>query len=147
MIGIFVSTLILAAAPADERGTVTRVVVFADRAEVSRRTTAKCEQGSAEAKFFPLTHGIDGRTLRGETAAPAKGSGASSREVALEVELDKRVDEQKAELRKIDARIRELADQDQTADEREKTLRGYETYFHAVLAEAVRDPKPEPKKW
>ena len=48
-------------------GKVDSVVVFQDRARVTRTRAARCEHGKASAQFEHLPDALDTRTLRGET--------------------------------------------------------------------------------
>ena len=71
--------LLLLAAP--ETSKIDSVVVFADRAKVTRAMSVECKDGVAGAVFEPLPYTLDVRTLRGE----AKGGtaiGVSSSELS-----------------------------------------------------------------
>lgn len=136
-----------ATTPSSGPGRLTRVVVFADRAEVTRRVEVRCESGRAEARFSPLPLALDPRTLRGEVAGKAKVIGASTRELPLDAGLDARAGELTREVKVIDARLRELDDAEVTDHERGAGITAFEGYLRAVLSEGIRDPKPDTKRW
>jgi uncharacterized protein (TIGR02231 family) len=131
----------------DGKSRISRVTVFADRAEITRTLRVRCERGSAEARFFPLPLAIDPRTLRGETVGPSLAIGTSSRELPVDENLDVRAAKAEVELRELDAQLRVLADEEATAVDRERSVSGFVGYFRAGLGEWLRDVKPNVGDW
>ena len=70
-----------ARAAASASGDIDSVVVFADRARVTRARTVPCEKGTARAVFERLPDAIDTRTLRGEVREAAEVLGLSGEQV------------------------------------------------------------------
>ncbi len=128
-------------------GTVNRVVVYADRAEVTRSMFLTCKNAKADAVFERLPTTIDVRTLRAEASGKAKAIGTSSRVVALEENRDERVAKLRVDLRKIDGRIRKLQDERNAIDMRMQGLGNYSSYFQQLVTEQARSAKPDISLW
>ena len=69
---------------------ISSVTVFADRAEVTRKSVSRCSEGLASAEFSALPGSIDVRTLRGGTSG-RKVIGVNSKTVALDRNINTRV--------------------------------------------------------
>lgn len=126
---------------------IERVVVYADRAEVTRGAVAKCEGGKAVVDFEHLPTAIDKRTLRAEASGKAKAIGTTSRVVALEENRDERVARLSEELWKLRDEIRAKMEKAEGHRERAAGLSAYEGYFGALLSEQVRDEKADTGNW
>jgi len=128
-------------------GAIDSVVVFVDRARVSRVASAACEGGKAKVTFVRLPDALDPRTLRGEVAGAAEVIGL----------LTDRVTEQKA----ADPRARELEEQQERLlvtirglDARRSAiaseLEGVDAYrgvFESTVTEEMRNPHPSTAAW
>ncbi len=141
------STTALAQAPAPEASRVERVVVFADRAEVTRVATARCTGGAAAAVFAGLPTSIDPRTLRGEADGGAVFVGVSTKSTALVEALDERVKSTQTEAQTVDDEIAALQRAQEDDDNRLASIQSYGLYFRTLIAEELRAPKPEVAKW
>jgi uncharacterized protein (TIGR02231 family) len=144
--------LLLASPPAwagEERSDqrIDRVVVFADRAEVTRVRVASCSDGKGEVEFSMLPSSIDERTLRAEASGRARAIGASSRVVPVGADQDTRKSAVQAELDKVRDRIREMRDGMKKSRERAALAGGYGAYFRGILDEDVRSAKPATDSW
>jgi uncharacterized protein (TIGR02231 family) len=135
------------AARAAGEGAVDEVVVFADRARVTRTRVAKCEAGRARAAFEGLPATLDARTLRGDVREAAEVVGVSTGDVHQASAPDARVAALEAELRKVDASIR--AEEARQAELRASMdrLDAYDGVFGATFAEELRNPKPATGAW
>ena len=71
-----------------EPGAVESVVVFPDRARVTRAEKTRCERGTARATFTGLPAALDVRTLRGEVREAAEVIGLSGDLVNEEQAVD-----------------------------------------------------------
>ncbi|MBN2359138.1 MAG: mucoidy inhibitor MuiA family protein [Deltaproteobacteria bacterium] len=136
------TTTARAAAPAVEQ-----VVVFADRAEVTRRGGARCHNDVAAISFDGLPAELDVRTLRAQAADKAKAIGVTSRVVPLDEESDARVRELQQSIRQLEQQLAALADRRSVLRNRERTLSGYTGYFTDLWSEELRAVRPEPKRW
>ncbi len=145
IVGLSVLAVPLAAAGGEAR--VDRVVVFADRAEVTRTTVAPCKAGKADAVFDRLPTRIDVRTLRAEASGKAKAIGTSSRVKSLEEDRDERVAALQKEVRGLDGQIRELSERSQGFSERSGGLTSYGGYFQSLLGEEARNARPDTGRW
>jgi uncharacterized protein (TIGR02231 family) len=128
-------------------GAVDKVVVFADRAEVTRTDLAACKAGKAAVVFERLPTSVDVRTLRADASGKAKSIGTSARIVPLEENRDERVAKLQEEVRQIDLKLRELNELRQGLGEREGSLGAYGSYFQNLVAEDARNAKPDTGKW
>ncbi len=136
-----------AAAADNDTGKVDRVVVFSDRAEVTRATTVACSGGAASAVFSGLPESIDPRTLRGDADGSAVAVGVSSSRVALAEARDEHVRELDKDVRDLDDRLAALARAQVDDNERSSTMQSYGTYFRALAVEDMRNPKPDAGRW
>ena len=71
---------------------IQKVVVYSDRAEVTRTGSATCSKGSAEVLFENLPRILDRRTLRGEAKGKATVIGVDSKLNILTKQLNKNVE-------------------------------------------------------
>ncbi len=126
--------------------TIDRVVVFGDRAKVTRTTAAACADGVATAVFSPLPDTLDVRTLRGESKA-GEVIGVTSSVLVDEQAMGDKAKELTAKKDVLDAKIVEkqaalasLAGETQRVGE-------FEALFTRVLDEEVRNPQPAVASW
>jgi uncharacterized protein (TIGR02231 family) len=134
-------------AAASPAGEVDSVVVFADRARVTRLRAVRCEHGVAQAAFDRLPWTLDPRTLRGDVleAADVIGLGADvvHEEESSEVRAKAIVDRQ----HKLDADIRtNQARQAAVSDELEDVT-AYAGLFAGTVNEEMRNPHPGTAAW
>ena len=128
-------------------GAIDKVVVYADRAEVTRTARAKCQAGKADVVFDGLPTRIDKRTLRAEAAGRAKAIGTTSSVVALEENRDARVAKINEELWLLRDKIRAHQEKAQGIRERLSGLSAYLNYFSGLLGEMVRNEKTDTGTW
>jgi uncharacterized protein (TIGR02231 family) len=133
----------LQAQPAPPGERIDRVVVFADRAEVSRAVTATCRAGAASATFSRLPDSVDPRTLRGEASGDAVVVGVSTTTIVEEENLDERVKALQQEIRAIDDRLDASRRAQEDDDERQRSIGSYGSWFRTVVGEELRQPKPD----
>ncbi|HOX46245.1 MAG TPA: mucoidy inhibitor MuiA family protein [Myxococcota bacterium] len=126
---------------------IEKVVVFADRADVTRSTAATCQAGRAEVVFSGLPTGIDQRTLRADASGKAKAIGTTSRLVPLEEDRDVRVAALRKELQAAYDEQRRLEEELQGLAERGGGVDGYGNYFQTLAREEARNAKPDLGAW
>ncbi len=126
---------------------IDRVVVFADRAEVTRLAEGQCRAGRAEAVFGNLPVGLDVRTLRAEAAGKSRVIGTFSRVVEMEDFSDQRVAELKQQILKLELQQREIAEQKWEIRERLSLLDAYGAYFLNLASEQMRAERPALDLW
>jgi uncharacterized protein (TIGR02231 family) len=132
---------------AGDEARITRVVVFSDRADVTRSRSAKCEKGAATAVFEGLPIAIDPRTVRGRVESPAQVIGTSTRRGAIEASADAVVAALDEKIRVVDLRIVELQHAQAGLQEERRRIGSFTQVFRSVLGEQLRDPKPSPERW
>lgn len=135
------------AARAAATGSIDSVVVFADRARVTRTRTARCEQGAARAVFERLPAALDTRTLRGEAHGQTEVIGLASELVNERDAADPRaralvaaIDKTEADIKAKDARRAAIADE-------LNDVSAFSDVFTATLAEEMRNPRPDTPAW
>lgn len=139
-----IATLLVSAAPTTP---VEQVIVFSDRAEVTRKAQAACSGKSQRVTFARLPTTMDARTLRAEAAGRATVDGVSHRLVQLEESVDERraaLDKERDRL--LDER-RVLTDRLADVQERGARSQGYGGYFRGIVQEDLRNPKPQIERW
>jgi len=139
-------TTMLVAAQVAAPSKIEQVVVYADRAEVARTLSAKCEGGAALAVFEGLPETLLRRTLRGRAR-----TGVAIGTTAAMVEGQEVVGEQarllEAELEAL-MRQRSKLDGELGALGHDEQLRGaYASVLQAVSSEGMRNPRPPTGKW
>ena len=147
MMSLLLSALLLPSATQAADGAIDRVVVYADRAEVSRTARAQCTADKADVVFAGLPTRIDQRTLRAAASGKAKAIGTASRIVALEENRDARVAKLNEELWVLRDAIR--ANQEKTSGIRERlsSLSAYLDYFRGLLGEMMRNDRVDTGVW
>ena len=141
---IFIAILLCTSALA---GPIEKVIVFADRAEVTRLGTGHCQRGKATVRFESLPNQLDVRTLRARASQGATALGASSRDVTLDSIPNEKVAGLRAQLEDLDRLIDERTAEHEMATERFKTVAAYREYFAGVVSEDVRNARPDLKAW
>jgi uncharacterized protein (TIGR02231 family) len=145
---IAIAIVVAAGARADVKGDrvdrVERVVVFADRAEVTRATVATCAGGVAEGVFAPLPDSIDPRTLRGDVARPSDANvvGVAMKRDEQREAIDVRVRTLQQEIQAAGDAIVQLQRAQADDDERQRSLNSYGAYFRTAISEELRADKP-----
>jgi len=132
---------------AEQGPPIDRVVVFADRAEVTRAGTARCQQGKGELVFHSLPTSLDVRTLRAEATGRAEAIGLTRRTVALEEHRDARVAELDKQIEALTDKLAELGQKEGLLQARQARVQAYQQYVSRLLAEQARSPKPDFAAW
>ncbi|MEZ4468653.1 MAG: DUF4140 domain-containing protein [bacterium] len=133
----------LVASPALAEGPVERVVVFGDRAQVTRKAEVRCAAGSARVEFSPLPLGLDERTVRAEATGGAEAVGTTLSTFTLAADRDGEVQAAQAAADEAWAALQAAnAERDQLAQTDQLAVR-YLGYVETVLVEGIRRPKPD----
>jgi uncharacterized protein (TIGR02231 family) len=135
------------AAEAAADGKIDGVVVFQDRARVTRTRAARCERGKASASFEHLPDALDARTLRGEARDGGEVIGVSSQSSGAEGPTNPRAAALEAERRKVQAAIRDEEARRAELDAGLERLASYAGILGATLSEEIRNPKPVTASW
>jgi uncharacterized protein (TIGR02231 family) len=145
---IFVAALAPAAArAAAPAGEIDSVLVFADRARVTRARAVPCEKGTARATFERLPAAIDTRTLRGEVREAAEVIGLSGEQVNEREAADPRARELTAELDRTEADINGKQARKTAIAAELDDVGAFGGVFAATLAEELRNPRPNTPAW
>ena len=123
------------------------VVVFADRARVTRTRAARCEHGSARAVFERLPAAMDTRTLRGEVRGQADVIGLASELVNERDAADPRARALAADIDKTQADIKAKEARKATIAGESEDVDAFGGLFGATLAENIRNPRPDTPSW
>ena len=126
---------------------IDRVVVFGDRAQVTRATDVTCEGGSARAVFFPLPESLDERTVRAEASGKALAVGTSLSTRPLEQDRDARAEAARAAVRETEVQVAALRARKARIDARREAVVGLTNYAESILREDLRDPKRDLRNW
>ncbi len=134
---------------ADDAGDskIDRVVVSADRAEVTRVKVVACVRDKAEADFTGLSTKLDARTLRAEVPGAGAALGVTSRTVRVEGDRDERVAKVKRDVRRLEEALSAIDDDRAALRQREIKVGAYERWLKTAMAEEARNPKPRPTRW
>jgi uncharacterized protein (TIGR02231 family) len=133
-----------AAAPAGE---VDAVVVFADRAKVTRLASARCERGVARATFDRLASALDARTLRGEVVGEGEVIGLASDVVNVEASPEVRSRDLREERQKLETELAANETRGTTIATELADIAGYAHLVSANLREGMRNPQPATALW
>lgn len=136
-------SLMLVQAP----GPIEQVIVFSDRAEVTRKATTPCSGKTREVTFEGLPTTMDSRTLRAHADQPASIEGLTHRVVALLESLDERRAKLDKERDGLLDDMKALQDEAAELAERAENARGYGTYLRGILSEDLRNTKPSMPMW
>lgn len=132
---------------AERADPIDRVVVYGDRAQITRKTTVRCEKGEARARFGPLPRGLVERTLRGDAAGGATAVGVVSRLVEYGPERDERLAPLEAQLEAFDAQLAALDLRTQALDAAEADVQRFVEFFGLTAAREARAGKPPVDRW
>ena len=145
--GTAASALAAEGTVAESSGAIDSVVVFVDRARVTRVGAAGCDKGTAKVTFTRLPATLDPRTLRGEARQAADVIGLVTDRVNEAQAVDPRARALEELQRKVTSDIRaEEARRTNVAAELDD-IDGYARVFGATLAEEMRNPRPETAAW
>jgi len=126
---------------------IERVVVFADRAEVTRAAVGRCEGGIANVRFNALPDAIDTRTLRGDADGDVVVVGVATETVALVESLDAQVQALTDEIQGLDDRIALVQREQSDDDQRIASVSSYQLWFRTLIGEDLRQSKPDVGRW
>ena len=126
---------------------ITKVLVFADRAEVKRTAKAVCKNDTTVVVFKGLPSSLDSRTLRAEATNKAEAIGITSMQMPLNEQKDEYYKNLQIRLRKVLLLIKELKDQMEIHNRYLTTLNDYANYYHPLITEDMRNRKPGILKW
>ncbi len=144
---VLVSVLVPALAHAAASGEIDSVVVFADRARVTRARTVHCEKGTARATFERLPAALDVRTLRGEVREAAEVIGLSGEVVNEKEAADPRARALAADLDKTENEIKRHEARKVAIAAELEDVGAFGGVFSATLTEEIRNPKPNTPAW
>ena len=128
-------------------GEIESVLVFADRARVTRARAVACEKGTARAAFERLPAALDVRTLRGEVREAAEVVGVSGEQVNEREAADPRARALAAELDKVENEIKAKQARRAVISAEVDDVGAYGNVFAATLTEEIRNPKPNTAAW
>jgi uncharacterized protein (TIGR02231 family) len=132
---------------AESDGVVDSVVVFVDRARVTRIGSGACEAGRARVTFTHLPAALDTRTLRGEVHEGAEAIGVVTEQVNEQQAVDPRVRQLEEQQRKIQADIRDNEAKRSAIVADLTDVEAYAMVFGATVAEEMRNPRPNTAVW
>ncbi len=146
--GLLSTALLNTALPASASAAskIEEVVVFADRAEITRGRTIDCAQNKGVAIFEHLPQSLDVRTLRPDTRG-GEVIGTSSSLVFLEESSDAKVAKLEKALEAQSEKVEALEAEQTLLDAQEGRLGTYSTLVKSVLREEIRAAKPDQRKW
>jgi uncharacterized protein (TIGR02231 family) len=144
---LLAATAAPAVARAAATGAIESVVVFADRARVTRARSARCEHGTARAVFERLPAAMDTRTLRGEARGQVDVIGLASEAVAEREAADPRARALAAAIDKTQADIRAKQARKASIAAETDDLGTFGEVLAATLAEEMRNPRPDTPAW
>jgi uncharacterized protein (TIGR02231 family) len=153
MRALFILVLVCVLSPARAQavappsGDIDSVLVFADRARVTRARTVACEKGTARAVFERLPAALDVRTLRGEVREAAEVIGLSSEQVNEREAADPRARALAADLDKVDNDLKANQARRTAIVAELEQVGAYGNVFSATLTEEIRNPKPNTAVW
>lgn len=133
---------------ASDAGQIDTVVVYGDRAQVTREKVVTCKNGEANTTFFPLPVSMAQDTIKAHAhgKAEAIGTVVSRRNLAADEE-DARLKAAREKLETLSAQMRTVRDAQARDKARLQALRGYEEQVRDDIAEASRDGKPNARRW
>jgi uncharacterized protein (TIGR02231 family) len=122
---------------------IDHVVVFADRAEVTRVAEARCVAGAAAVVFAQLPDSLDTRALRAEADDGAVTVGVATTRVEQREALDARVKSLQDELLAVDVDIADVQHAREDDGQRQRAWQSYGAWFRSAMSEELRQPKPD----
>lgn len=145
--GLLAALALPSTAAADRADPIDRVVVYGDRAQVTRTTTVRCEKGEARARFGPLPRNLVERTLRGDAAGGATAVGVVSRLVDHGPERDERLAPLEKQLEAFDEQLAALNLRQQALDAAEADAQRFVAFFGTTASREARAGKPPVDRW
>lgn len=138
--------LLLAAAAAQAgEGRISQVVVYPDRAQVTRAQTVACSARAA-AEFAELPPAADLKSLRATSSSGAvEGIDVQTR--ARDAAFAPKAAELDAKVRKLEARAQELRDQQARARLQARAAAGYEAVAAQLVSREMALPAPDARAW
>lgn len=140
-------TLVLSLHVAAPTSKVDEVVVFTDRAEVTRTMKAPCKSGKAVAAFENLPATLDARTLRSDPSDGSRALGVTSELKTKTESVDERVKKLEKEMQSNADAITQLDEDFRALTAEAQRLVSYRAIFGQVLTEGIRNPRPQTAAW
>jgi len=139
--------LVASADAAPQPGAVDSVVVFVDRARVTRARSVRCEHGAAQAVFERLPASLDARTLRGEVREAADVIGLATELVNEAQAADERARALEARQRTLEGELRAEEQRKAAVAKERDDVDAFAGVLAATVAEEMRNPAPAPAAW
>jgi len=139
--------LVASADAAPQPGAVDSVVVFVDRARVTRARSVRCEHGAAQEVFERLPASLDARTLRGEVREAADVIGLATELVNEAQAADERARALEARQRTLEGELRAEEQRKAAVAKERDDVDAFAGVLAATVAEEMRNPAPAPAAW
>ena len=128
--------------------TIDTVVVFSDRAEVTRIAKTECTNGTGTIHFGNIPYSIDTRTLRADLSTPSSSIIGVQQQMRV---LDQSINEQGQDLLEqkevlLDKQLT-LSDQNQLLKEEYASIEQYESIFYSTIQTELQANKDLRNKW
>lgn len=135
-------------AATDVDAPMSRVTVYSDRAEVTRRADIACDAGTADVTLPPIPGHAEASSVRVELGqGEARLTSLLSEVVTKAVAVDPRKAALEKERDGVRQKLEALRDSLKTLDEREAALEKLGQFFATAANEDVRNPKPLVEQW
>lgn len=128
-------------------GSVSKVTVYADRAQVIRQGQGRCSAGKSEIRFENLPSGLDARTLRAQAVGKGLVIGLSHRQEVMGAEHDERVKSLREQIQKLQDELAVLSQRYQMLGDQDAALNTWTGGFAQGVRERLRDGKPDTGTW
>jgi uncharacterized protein (TIGR02231 family) len=135
------------ATPAVRADRIERVVVFGDRAQVTRKVQAECVGGEAKVPFGPLPASAVERTLRGAAEGGATAVGLTARKVEFNPVDDARLAPIRAQLDVFDEQLRDNDRKVATEQAARSDGEHYGEFLNTLVMREARGAKPAVATW
>lgn len=126
---------------------IERVIVYGDRAQVTRQTTVRCAGGEAKARFGPLPQALVERTLRASARGKATAVGVVARKVENAPEDDARLAPLKSELERLAEQGRALERRAAAIEAQAAEAQKLSSWMVELVRREARGGKPPVDRW
>lgn len=126
---------------------IQQVVVFADRAEITRSSQATCSNGLAEVAFSGLPITTDIRTIRADSQKGTSVVGVRQEQRVSDQEVNQRVGKLLDQRDALLLQIRKLTDEQTVQQQKMQDIQAYESIFYGAMQEELRNNKDKRSQW
>ena len=133
---------------ANAQSKIKEVLIYSDRAEVTRTATKKCLSGFTQIEYENIPNTVDHRSIRAVSSSNStEVIGVTSKEIAGTVTVDETEQQLIMRQNKLQQDIKREQNKVAVLQSEQRQTANFERLFYQALQEEMRNPKVSTSKW